>query len=209
MVRVTASSESESSAGRWIHTRSRRVHTHDVRSISIWPPVQLFPKIKGIPSKSVPSSDADAPVIVSGGLDMSVVLTPCIPPAALGTTYYNPIGAGPASSFEDAYYRRISYGQLTAGGSRIVQLARQARCLLCRRETGISIWYVRPQVAKSDHSPGTSSSGGWDKLLDMELKVESTLVSSAISDDGTWLAVSDAYETKLFHLMNEVWSWIA
>ena len=207
MVQVAASSESESAASRWIYTRSRRVHTHDVRSISIWPPLQLFPKIKGIPSKA-PSSGAEAPIIASGGLDMSVVLTPCAPPASLGAALSNPIGPGLATSFEDAYYRKVPYGQLTAGGSRIVQLARRARYLLCRRETGITIWHIRPrerhEAEESELSPEALSSVGWDKLLDMEFKVESTLVSSAISDDGTWLAVSDAYETKLFHLVNEV-----
>ena len=139
---------------------------------------------------------------------MSIVLTPCSPPTALGLTLYNPIGPGLANSFEDTHYRKISYGQLTAGGSRIVQLAHRARYLLCRRETGISVWHIRPRVTpeteESELSPGALPSGSWDKLLEMGLKVESTLVSSAISDDGTWLAVSDAYETKLFRLVNEV-----
>ena len=68
--------------------------------------------------------------------------------------------------------------------------------------TGLSIW----GIDKLHPAPGTekdldaSGGGGWVKLLNMDLKVDSALVSSAISDDGLWLAVADAYETKLFKL---------
>jgi U3 small nucleolar RNA-associated protein 4 len=41
---------------------------------------------------------------------------------------------------------------------------------------------------------------GWQKVLDMDLKLQTNLVASAVSSDGKWLAVSDLYETKLFRL---------
>jgi len=41
---------------------------------------------------------------------------------------------------------------------------------------------------------------GFEQVLDMDLNVHTNLVASAISGDGKWIAVSDWYESKLFHL---------
>ncbi|GAA5933116.1 hypothetical protein JCM3775_005316 [Rhodotorula graminis] len=41
---------------------------------------------------------------------------------------------------------------------------------------------------------------GYEKLAELELKVQTNLVASAVSADGKWLAASDLYETKLFRL---------
>ncbi|GAA5909379.1 hypothetical protein JCM8208_005722 [Rhodotorula glutinis] len=41
---------------------------------------------------------------------------------------------------------------------------------------------------------------GYEKVAELELKVQTNLVASAVSPDGKWLAVSDLYETKLFRL---------
>lgn len=123
----------------------------------------------------------------------------------------DPLRPGFASPFEDAYYRRVDYAQLTAGGGQIVQLAKEARYVVCRRDTQVTIWRLNspPQsdtpefasAARQDVAPT-----GWEKMLEMSLKTDSTIVASAISNDGKWLAISDAYETKLFRLVNEVCS---
>lgn len=49
-----------------------------------------------------------------------------------------------------------------------------------------------------------AQSGGWEKVLDMELNVHTNIIATAISDNGQWLVVSDLYETKLFALENDV-----
>ncbi|GAA5855861.1 hypothetical protein JCM9279_003344 [Rhodotorula babjevae] len=41
---------------------------------------------------------------------------------------------------------------------------------------------------------------GYEKVAELDLKVQTNLVASAVSPDGKWLAASDLYETKLFRL---------
>lgn len=134
---------------------------------------------------------------------MSLTICAVAPPSNKGAFQVNPFARGPAPSLEDTFYRKMSFSPLGASGGRIVQCAPQARYVMCRYDTKISVWLVKPrQVEVAD--PKLSDDEGWQKLLDMELKVDTTLVSSAISANGQWLAVSDAYETKLFRLISEV-----
>jgi hypothetical protein len=59
------------------------------------------------------------------------------------------------------------------------------------------VWRVAPKEASS----GKKAVGGWEKVLEMELKKSTTgLTCSEVSADGKWLAVSDLGETKLFGL---------
>lgn len=189
-----------SSPTQWIHTRSRRIHVHDVRCIGIWPPAQLFPRKH---MRRDTSHDRNAPILVTGGLDMTLTLSAIAPPSGNGPAY-NPFARGHAPSLDDAFYRKMSYAQLGASGGRIVQCAPQARYVICRHDTKISIWLVEPRRPNNLAEPEPSPEAGWKKLLDMDLKVDTTLVASAISPDGKWLSVSDAYETKLFRLVSEV-----
>jgi U3 small nucleolar RNA-associated protein 4 len=175
------------------------MHVHDVRCIAIWPPAQPFPKrfLKHT------ARDRIAPVLATGGQDMSLTLTAIAPPSRAGSVAFNPFARGQAPQIEDAFYRKMPYAQLGASGGRIVQCAMNARFISCRHDTKLSIWRVLPRVPRSlDESPPENT--GWNKLLEMDLKTDTTLVSSAISADGRWLAVSDAYETKLFRLLSEV-----
>jgi U3 small nucleolar RNA-associated protein 4 len=73
-------------------------------------------------------------------------------------------------------------------------------------DTGLAIWHLpeKPSVAE-ELPPALSGEGlSWTKVLEMSLRVQTNLVASAISDDGRWLAVSDAFEAKLFWLQVDV-----
>ncbi|GAA5998447.1 small subunit rRNA maturation protein UTP4 [Rhodotorula paludigena] len=50
---------------------------------------------------------------------------------------------------------------------------------------------------EDDEEVGTT---GYEKVAELDLKVQTNLIASAVSPDGRWLAVSDLYETKLFRL---------
>ncbi|GAA6050690.1 hypothetical protein JCM3770_000894 [Rhodotorula araucariae] len=103
------------------------------------------------------------------------------------------------------------------------------RLLVCRRERGVGIWRLEdPKRAGSAMGLGSNAAPlqkakwgrknfavgldreeedeeevgttGYEKVAELELKVQTNLVSSAVSPDGKWLAASDLYETKLFRL---------
>lgn len=71
----------------------------------------------------------------------------------------------------------------------------------------MTVWRVAKRKPRGDVLDLDMESGqdrGWERVLDMDLNVNTNLVTSAISDDGRWVAVSDWYETKLFQLSEEV-----
>ena len=167
----------------------------------MWPPYSPLPP--AYRRKLAPGSPFIVPVIVSGGLDMSVVLTPCLPASVTTSTVaariINPLGTSAAATFEDSHYRRIPYFST-------VCIARGARLVLYMHETGLNIWRVLkiPSTAMVIDGRDTSTDPelrvGWESILEMELNVQTNLIASALSDDGRWLVVSDLYETKLFGL---------
>ncbi|PWN91543.1 hypothetical protein FA10DRAFT_271280 [Acaromyces ingoldii] len=165
--------EGDSQRARWIQTGSRRLHAHDVKALAIDPPF----------SPLVGGSDR-LPILVSGGVDFHLVLTPAASPSQT----YNPISNSPITSFAETVQRRIAYVPPTSkggalGGGGAISVCEGKRWILLRRET-------------SDAPTGDQ----WVKLLEMDLKVKTNLVALAISPDGRFLAVSDLYETKLFSL---------
>ena len=138
---------------------------------------------------------------------MSVVLTPAaLPGATLAGKVTNPLSTSTQATFEDAYHRRLAYSSGAASAS-AVHLARSARLVMCMREAGLTVWRVprRKQKGGDDddmevdgvHAPD----GSWERVVDMDLNVQTNLVAGAISDDGKWIAVADWYETKLFQLV--------
>jgi len=147
-----------------------------------------------------------APILVSGGLDMSVVTTPAaLPSSTIITKVINPIATSVETTFEESYQRKVPYA-IGPSSSPSVRVARQARLLVCMHDMGVSIWKILPKKHPEDEvdlSEEEVHGGGWEKILDMDLNVHTNLVASAISDDGQWLAVSDMYETKLFTLFGD------
>ncbi|KAI6032019.1 WD40 repeat-like protein [Pisolithus microcarpus] len=190
-----------SSSGKWIQSASRRVHSHDVRSLAMWPPHTPTPA--SYRRKPSPGSPYIAPVLVSGGLDMSITLIPALPAhvttSNVAARVINPIASGVATTFEDSYYRRIPYRAT-------VCVARTARLILCMYQTGLRLWRIldipdaSTVIDGMDNTTDPETRVGWENVLEMELNVHTNLISSALSDDGRWLVASDLYETKLFKL---------
>ncbi|KAI0735408.1 WD40 repeat-like protein [Earliella scabrosa] len=187
--------------GRWVQSCSRRLHSHDVRTLAIWPPHTPLP-----PSHQRHFPSDIAPILASGGLDMSVVVTPAaLPTATLAGKVLNPLSTSTQATFEDAYHRRLAYASGMASAS-AVHLARKARLVMCTREAGLTVWRVAKRKQRDediDDVEALGQDGGWERVLDMDLNVQTNVVAGAISDDGKWIAVADWYETKLFQLAEE------
>ncbi|KAL5534622.1 hypothetical protein ACEPAG_1085 [Sanghuangporus baumii] len=208
------------SKARWVQSTSKRMHSHDVRTLAVWPPYlpisSSFRPLHPSPFSGI------APILASGGLDASLVLAPCATAGTSGPRLINPLATSAISTFEDSYHRRLAY---PTGLQPAVTVARTARLLLCRRDTSLSIWRIigracihsalevdlraaeamdvdiPPHDIVEGKKQQNEDESGYEKLLDMELDTMTNLCSSAISDDGRWLAVSDAYEVKLFELL--------
>ncbi|KAH8100539.1 WD40 repeat-like protein [Cristinia sonorae] len=191
-----------SSTSRWVQSFARRMHSHDIRSICIFPPHTPLP-----PSHSRTFPADVAPILASGGLDMSVVLTPAALPTNTKNKIVNPLSTSHVATWEDAYHRKIGYSSGAYGRSGVC-VARAGRLVCCVREAGVSVWRIKKRGGGGDGEEGMDvdevpvpkEDGGWERVLDMELNVQSNLIAGAISDDGRWLIVSDWYETKLFRL---------
>lgn len=188
-----------------MHSTTRRLHSHDVRALASWPPYVPLPASSTSSSKVYRLPVDVAPLIVSGGLDMSVVLTPAALPHATGHRLINPLSTSASCVFEDSYHRRLAYPTAAAGTSAI-SIARGARFLCCVADSMVSVWRVKPGklTGTSEDDSNESLMGGWQKILELELAMQTNAISSALSDDGNWLVISDRYETKLFHLIHSV-----
>ncbi|EIW86524.1 WD40 repeat-like protein [Coniophora puteana RWD-64-598 SS2] len=185
-----------SASGRWTQSTSRRMHSHDVRALAMWPPYAPLPPAHKRKARTV------APILVSGGLDMSVVLTPALAAKATSSAaapcMVNPIANGVVMTFEDSYYRRIGY-------SAKICFSRQARLVASMHESGVTIWRVLKtptldDIVQAVDNDQPEPKGGWEKALDMELNVRTNLIAIALSDNGRWLVASDMYESRLFQL---------
>lgn len=201
----TAAASSLRPSSRWIQTTSRRLHSHDVRALALWPPYSPLPRTH-VGSPYGFSADV-APILASGGLDASLVLTPAALARATTRFLVNPIATSTTGAFEDAYHRRVAYAR-AEGGSGMLRLAHQARILMCVRDAGVGLWRLQPRksplMGDLDLGSSTPAGDGWEKLLEMDLSVQTNTVTGAISDDARWLAVSDTYETKLFAVHHDV-----
>ncbi|EGO03768.1 hypothetical protein SERLA73DRAFT_102051 [Serpula lacrymans var. lacrymans S7.3] len=194
----TKPSSAPSSPSRWIQSCSRRMHSHDVRSLAIWPPYSPLPHSY---NRKIYNGQPIAPVLASAGLDMSVVLTPALSTmmttSMIAPRIVNPLATSAVSTFEDAYYRRVPY-------SSTICVARRARLIACMQETGLNIWRILER-AEVDSDPGGLNGGeersAWKKMVEMDIHTRTNLIACALSDDGRWLVVSDLYEAKLFELI--------
>ena len=196
---LSKGSSTLSSSAKWVRTASKRMHSHDVRGLSIWPPYIPLPSPhrRSFPAEVVP-------LLVSGGLDMSIVVTPAALPRSSNLRLTNPLATSVTVTFEDAYHRRIAYSS-GAHGTIGLHLAKRARLVLSTGDTGLAVWHLPEKSLLEEDPLALSEEGpGWKKVLEMSLRVQTNLVASAISDDGRWLAVSDAFEAKLFWLQEDV-----
>ena len=166
----------------------------------MWPPYSPLP-----PSHQRAFRTDIAPLLVSGGLDMCVVVTPAALPRSTPTRIVNPLATSVTATFGDAYHRRIAYSS-GPHGTVGLHLAKGARLVLSTGDTSLAVWRLpeKSSVEEDSEVAPVAKTQGWSKVLEMNLRVQTNLVASAISDDGRWLAISDAFETKLFSLRAEV-----
>lgn len=137
---------------------------------------------------------------------MSVALTPAAPTVSSGSAsgpapnLINPLESSGATSFQDAFQRRLGH-PVSAGA---VVLAPRARTLASFSGRTVGVWRL-PESTSSDELSasvgGSNADGaGWEKALEMELRFRTNVTAGAVSADGRWLAVADAWETKLFRV---------
>ncbi|KIJ37349.1 hypothetical protein M422DRAFT_260007, partial [Sphaerobolus stellatus SS14] len=189
------SSSSSGASQKWAQTTSRRLHSHDVRAISVWPP---YVPVK---SKTFPKPAPQVPLLVSGGLDMSLLVCPCASdPESVALA--PPSGTQP--TFPESYVQRIPY---STGLSSAVQLAREARIIMNRNSSSLSFWKLKKIAIPGElglldleMDEKDREASDWEKILDMELVTQTSLLASAISSNGEWVAASDLEEVKLWKL---------
>ncbi|KAF8922314.1 WD40-repeat-containing domain protein [Mucidula mucida] len=179
---------------RWMQASSRRMHSHDVRALATWPPYSPLP-----PAHKRRFPVDVAPILVSGGLDMSVVVTPAALPGNTVVKITNPLATSTEATFADSYHRRLAYasGPFNAPA---IKVSRGSRLVSCMHDASVSIWQINATPSDATGQPSMAETDGWEKLLDMDLAVHTNLIASSLSDDGKWLVVSDLYESKLFSL---------
>ncbi|KAG8808373.1 U3 small nucleolar RNA-associated protein [Serendipita sp. 399] len=135
------------------------------------------------------------PLLVSAGLDMSIAISPCAPAGSEAAKTRNPFSRSSVSTFQDAYYHKSAFV------SPVVSIAPLARLLACRYDDKVAIWRIKSIDDASAETPENAE--GWTKLLDMSLKLDTNLNAIALSEDGSWLAVSNEREVKLFSLIQK------
>ncbi|KAG8686907.1 U3 small nucleolar RNA-associated protein [Ceratobasidium sp. 395] len=131
---------------------------------------------------------------------MSVTVTPASSSSNSNSTVLNPLSTSGATTFQDAFPRRIGH-PVSAGG---VVLASRAKMVVSFSGRVVGVWRLPERASSSSDELGVSVGGGggadWEKLLEMELRFRTNITAGVISADGRWLAVTDAWETKLFSL---------
>ena len=225
--------------GRWIQIASRRLHAHDIRALALDPPYSPLDAAHALAEGNASLTPSRLPVLLSGGVDFNIVLTPAAPPSAVvkaqkastiaaipsasakpkRTTLskveqehasINPISSNPLTTFADTTQRRVPFVPTAAragllGGGAVAALCAAKGWIVLRREQSIGIWDVGTPaellaVSRAAEAGEPLQHPTWNKLLEMHVKVDSNLVTLALSNDGRYLAYSDLYETKLFEL---------
>jgi len=127
---------------------------------------------------------------------MSLVLSPIATPSPHNTGVENVVSRGSIATFEEGHYRRLQLVQ------RAVRFAHKARILACMEDSTVSLWKIDREIVHAEvaNIEWEESPGSWAKLAELDLKVKTNLTACALSSDGTWLAIADLYETRLFKL---------
>lgn len=142
----------QSSSG-WQLTTTRRLHAHDVRA-------QVLTD--------------DHALLISGGLDMSLLCTPCQPKV------YSPDDAQ-QRTFINSYPTKCSY----VPPQPVLSFSRNHRVLL-RRQQSVDLWQFGHQGRP------------WDLLAQLHVSAMSGLSLAEISPDGQWIVLGDAWRTTLW-----------
>ncbi|SPO19887.1 related to UTP4 - U3 snoRNP protein [Ustilago trichophora] len=129
--------------GRWIQIASRRLHAHDIRALALDPPYSPIDAAQAMATGRGSLTPSRLPVLISGGVDFNLVLTPASPPSAIvkaqksssiaaipsatskskRTTLtkveqehasINPISSNPLTTFADTTQRRVPFVPTTS-----------------------------------------------------------------------------------------------
>jgi U3 small nucleolar RNA-associated protein 4 len=161
-------------SGEWQQTSIKRLHKHDVRTLAVFPGYSLAPR-----NSSPIVNPHVAPVLASGGLDMSIVLTSAGQTGGLAArrkgplaikSETNPITNKGKETFTDAV--KVDLGYLPRGnGTDVIGVAREKRLVLVKRQRGVALFRVREMRSRGEEAEGEAVPGGWDKVLEMNFQV--------------------------------------
>lgn len=119
----------------------------------------IFPSYTPTPRPAPTSFQGDlAPVLASGGWDMSLTLTPAAAPSLQSEKLRNPLGKAYGMSrcvFEEAFTRKLGF----LGGKDRISISRGARLVVGRKDRSVGVWRVLPDEQ------------GWEKVLEMDFRV--------------------------------------
>lgn len=112
--------------------------------------------------------------MTSAGLDLSLILTPVAAPPLptkrkQSVALENPVSNNPSITFESTVHRRQSYVPQRAKPFNITtNPGETGRLLVGKGERGVTIWRLgEPEKGGNGELEAT----GWEKLIDLELKV--------------------------------------
>jgi len=139
----------------------------------------MFPGYSLAPRNSSPIVNPNvAPVLASGGLDMSIVLTSAGQTGGMARrkgplaikSERNPITNKGKDTFNDAV--KVDLGYVPRGhGSDVIGVAREKRLVLVRRQRGVALFRVREMRSRGQEAEDETVPGGWDKVLEMNFQV--------------------------------------
>ncbi len=222
---------------KWVHTATRRLHAHDIRALAIEPRFDIArhsrARIEASSGQLAPPPTR-VPILVSGGTDFHVVMTPAATTDGLSSRHLNPVSNTPFLTFGETTQRKVAYVPATSrasllGGGGAAQLCARQRWIVLRRSDSVAIWELPstagavaagghpgaatglvngdsdalglPPLPMDGSSEAEQQQQQWNKVIEMQFKTKTPLVSVAVSPDGQLLAVSDLYESKLFQLV--------
>ncbi|SJX60278.1 related to UTP4-U3 snoRNP protein [Sporisorium reilianum f. sp. reilianum] len=138
--------ETSNGRERWIQIASRRLHAHDIRALALDPPYSPLDAAQAIANGTGDRAALSRlPVLLSGGVDFNLVLTPAAPPSAIVKAQkaatlasipsakakpnratlnkveqehaaINPISSNPLTTFPDTTQRRVPFVPTAARG---------------------------------------------------------------------------------------------
>ena len=139
-------SSDSSKKGCWVQTAARRLHAHDIRAVTIDPPYDPIAAIEAASLRQAPVTLNRLPVLISGGVDFNLILTPASSPSQITlampaagqpgqskaskskllsageqqAALLNPISSNTVTLFADSTQRRVPFvpatGRTGAGG---------------------------------------------------------------------------------------------
>lgn len=156
---AATSATAASSANMWAYAYSHRAHSHDVRALALSP-------------------NANAPVLVSGGVDTQLV-------------WYR------ADSFN--VHRPFKIASMPYRNT--IALANESRVLLVQKSTSLDLWKLAPASA-SPTPAGMDLATSTPNMLLLELHVSEAfnISCSALAPNASFIACATAKELKLFSL---------